>query len=243
MKKIIYLENMELFPTLRALISLRGNNYMSREERKGHRKTRNERTIRIPELGYYLIVTDAEGTEPSYFTGLYNSMTDEIKRKLVIKVTETKTGSLVQKCLELINENAQYRIPWIVFDRDQVQNFDKIIEKAEENGINVGWSNPCFEIWMMAYFGTMPAIPNSWTCIDRFKERFERVTGQKYEKNDNSIFQKLNEYGDFEKAYRLAEQNLIRAMQDGKSPSESYPVCTIHHLVREIDEKVKQIKH
>lgn len=38
------------------------------------------------------------------------------------------------------------RIPWIVFDRDQVQGFDEIIAKAEREGIQVGWSNPCFEI-------------------------------------------------------------------------------------------------
>ena len=40
----------------------------------------------------------------------------------------------------------EYRIPWIVFDRDQVQGFDEIIAKAEREGIQVGWSNPCFEI-------------------------------------------------------------------------------------------------
>lgn len=31
----------------------------------------------------------------------------------------------------------EYRIPWIVFDRDQVQGFDEIIAKAEREGIQV----------------------------------------------------------------------------------------------------------
>ena len=53
---------------------------------------------------------------------------------------------------------------WIVFDRDQVIGFDEIISEAEKKGIQVGWSNPCFEIWMYAYFGAMPAIQDSWTC-------------------------------------------------------------------------------
>ena len=65
---------------------------------------------------------------------------------------------MIDKCLELTAYEAQYRIPWIVFDRDQVIEFDQIIAEAEKKDIQVGWSNPCFEIWMYAYFGAMPVI-------------------------------------------------------------------------------------
>lgn len=211
---------------------------MSREERRGHRKTRNERTIRIPELGYYLIVTDAEGTEPSYFTGLYNSMTDDIKRKLVIKVTETKTGNLVQKCLELINENPQYRIPWIVFDRDQVQNFDKIIEQAEENGINVGWSNPCFEIWMFAYYGFIPAIDKSWDCCREFSVCYKRKTGVDYSKSDPDLYKRLVRTGNEEEAIIIMKNRHKQHHDEGKTkPSDTCPCSTVYALMEEIREK------
>ena len=37
---------------------------MARNERTGNRKTREQRNkVRVPELGYYLIVTDTEATE------------------------------------------------------------------------------------------------------------------------------------------------------------------------------------
>ena len=84
-------------------------------------------------------------------------MPEDVRNKLVIKVVETKTRTMIDKCLELTAYDAQYRIPWIVFDRDQVQGFDEIIAEAVSKGIQVGWSNPCFEIWMYAYFGAMPA--------------------------------------------------------------------------------------
>ena len=48
----------------------------------------------------------------------------------MIKVVETKTREMIDKCLELTAYDAQYRIPWIVFDRDQVQGFDEIIAEA-----------------------------------------------------------------------------------------------------------------
>ena len=84
---------------------------------------------------------------------------------------------MIDKCLELTAYDAQYRIPWIVFDRDQVQGFDDIIAEAVSKGIQVGWSNPCFEIWMYAYFGAMPAIRDSWTCCSDFGRVYETKTG------------------------------------------------------------------
>lgn len=124
---------------------------MAKGDRTGNRKTREQRiTIKVPELGYYLIVTDTEGTERCFFTGLHQSLPEKVRNKLVIKVVETKTRSMIDKCLELTAYEAQYRIPWIVFDRDQVIGFDKIIAEAEKKDIQVGWSNPCFEIWMYA---------------------------------------------------------------------------------------------
>lgn len=57
-------------------------------------------------------------------------MPEDVRNKLVIKVVETKTRAMIDKCLELIAYDAQYRIPWIVFDRDQVQGFDEIIAEA-----------------------------------------------------------------------------------------------------------------
>ena len=111
-----------------------------------------------------MIVTDTEATERCFFTGLHQALPEDVRNKLVIKVVETKTRTMIDKCLELTAYDAQYRIPWIVFDRDQVQGFDEIIKEAEDKGIQVGWSNPCFEIWMHAYFGSIPAIQDIRYC-------------------------------------------------------------------------------
>ena len=67
-----------------------------------------------------MIVTDTEATERCFFTGLHQALPEEVRNKLVIKVVETKTRVMIDKCMELTAYEAQYRIPWIVFDRDQV---------------------------------------------------------------------------------------------------------------------------
>lgn len=106
---------------------------MAKKDRTGNRKTREQRKqFKVPELGYYLIVTDTEATERCFFTGSHRALPEDIRNKLVIKVVETKTRTMIDKCLELTAYDAQYRIPWIVFDRDQVQGFDELLQKLEQ---------------------------------------------------------------------------------------------------------------
>ena len=212
------------------------------DRRAGKRRDRNQRVgTRIPELGYYLIVTDTEETEKNYFEGLRDSIPAELKDRLVIKVEKARTVELVKRVMELTDSESQYRIPWIVFDRDQVKDFDKIIKMAEKNDINAGWSNPCFEIWMYAYFGEMPAIRESFICCERFAEKFEKVTGQKYLKKDKDIYRKLVKYGDEEKAILTAKKCYKKCIADGKKyPSEMWPASMIYELVEEIRRKVER---
>ena len=214
---------------------------MARKDRMGNRKTREQRSKRrVPEMGYYLVVTDTEATERCFFDGLHDSLPTDMQKKLVIKVVETKTQNLIQKCLEMTVYDAQYRIPWIVFDRDQVQGFDEIIAEAVSKGIQVGWSNPCFEIWMYAYFGAMPAIRDSWTCCSDFGQVYETKTGQKYSKADEQMYGKLCKFGDEEKAIQIAQYKLEQCIREGKTkPSEMCPCTTVHELVGEINGKVR----
>lgn len=209
------------------------------DSRAGKRRDRNRRVgTRIPELGYYLIVTDTEETEKNYFEGLRDSIPAELKDRLVIKVEKAKTIELVKRAIELTDAESQYRIPWIVFDRDQVKDFDEIIRTTEKNGIHAGWSNPCFEIWMYAYFGEMPAIRESYTCCDRFSKKFEKLTGQKYQKKDRDIYRKLLQHGDEEKAIQIAKRCYKKCIEDGKEkPSEMWPASMVQGLVEEIQRK------
>ena len=215
---------------------------MAKKDRTGNRKTRDQRKrFKVPELGYYLIVTDTEATERCFFNGLHQALPEDVRNKLVIKVVETKTRTMIDKCLELTAYEAQYRIPWIVFDRDQVKGFDEIVDEAEKKDIHVGWSNPCFEIWMYSYFGVMPAIQDSWTCCSEFRRVYESKTGQKYSKADENMYDKLCKAGDEEKAIQVAQQKLKQCEREGKKkPSEMYPCTTVHKLVGEIKRNVRK---
>lgn len=215
---------------------------MANLERNGSRKIRRQLfKQRIPKLGYYFIVTDTKETEQNYMFGLRNSIPPELQGKLVIKVVKTKTKNLVEEALNLASLNPQYGEIWIIFDRDQVQNFDEIISEAITKGINIGWTNPCIEEWFSVYFGAMPTYANSVSCCNGFEQIFERNAHQKYVKSDLAIYEKLNRFGNEEKAIRIATQKMHDHRIQGKyKPSEQIPGTTVHLLVDEIKSKINQ---
>ncbi|MCF0109947.1 MAG: RloB domain-containing protein [Erysipelotrichaceae bacterium] len=215
---------------------------MARKDRTGNRKPRISRSIRVPEMGYYIVVTDAHGTEPLYFRGLHDSLPDELKDRLVIKVIEARTREMLQTCIEQAAYDPQYRIPWIVFDRDKVPDFDEIIQSAHKQGVKVGWSNPCFEIWMYSCFGTMPAIKESWICCDRFGEIYAKKCGIRYSKTDQNLYRRLCEHGDETKAIELASLKYKQHLSNGISkPSDMIPCSTVCEFVGEIRAKTNSI--
>lgn len=55
---------------------------MAKKDRMGNRKTREQRKqYKVPELGYYLIVTDTEATERCFFTGLHQALPEDVRNK------------------------------------------------------------------------------------------------------------------------------------------------------------------
>jgi len=209
------------------------------DHRAGKRTDRNSRVgVREPILGYYLIVTDTKETEKNYFEGLKKAIPAQIKDRIVIKVVKAKTTyNLVEKTKELCSMEAQHRIPWIVVDRDLVKDFDGLVQDALDNEFHVGWSNPCFEIWLFAYLGEMPNLRDSVSCCKEFALRFEKKTSHPYRKNDTDLYARLSALGNFENAYQIAERIISRAESERKKPSESCPACTVHRLVKEIKDK------
>lgn len=213
---------------------------MAREDRKGKRKMREAATRRVPDLGYYIVVTDAKKTEENYLYGLRDSLPRELQGRMVIKVLRTKTDELVDSCKRQASLEPQYGEPWIVFDRDRVTRFDEIIPRARKEGIRVGWSNPCIEIWFDAYFGQMHGYQESKQCWNRFAETYERITGLEYDKSDEHIYEILNRFGDEENAISVAEKRLRAHIESGiKKPSDMVPATTLHHLVYEIRKKTE----
>jgi len=72
---------------------------------------------------------DAEGQDPG---GM-------IRTAINLRQTEKKLGN-------------DFESIWAVFDRDRFDQFESAIEQAHATRVQVAWSVPCFEYWLLLHF-------------------------------------------------------------------------------------------
>ena len=200
---------------------------------------RSERKKVFLKSGAYLIVTDAEKTEKNYFEGIKNIIPDSLKNDLQIKIYSNKALSkIIDFAAEERNKDERFRDIWLVFDRDEVKNFDRLIEKAKESKMNVGWSNPCFEIWLMSYFQNPKNINDSQKCCETFEKIFKENTDKNYEKSEEKIYNILCKKGDENKAIQRAREKYHQVRKEYSQPSKMIGCTTVYKLVEELKKKI-----
>ena len=63
------------------------------------------------------------------------------------------TTTLVEVANQIIKDaKIIYQNVWIVFDKDDFDDFDQAIQEAINRGYNVAWSNQSFEYWLYLHF-------------------------------------------------------------------------------------------
>ena len=200
---------------------------------------RSERKKVLLKSGAYLIVTDVEKTEKYYFEGIKNRIPDSLKNDLQIKIYSNKALSkIIDFAAEQRNKDERFRDIWLVFDRDEVRNFDKLIEEAKEAKMNIGWSNPCFEIWLMSYFQIPKNIDVSQKCCETFEKIFKENTSKKYKKSEVKIYNILCENGDEDKAIQRAREKYHQIRKEYSQPSKMIGCTTVYKLVEELKKKI-----
>jgi RloB-like protein len=212
---------------------------MGIDAKKRARPSRNNTLgTRKLRLGYYFIVTDAKETEKNYLNGFKRSLPAEAKDNIEIHVESADTETMLNTCLEKTSLQSQNRIPWLVFDRDRVTDFDDIIKNAEKHGVRVAWSNPCIEVWLGAYFGKVISKTESVQCVSEFGHIYKSKIGHEYKKSDSRIYEKISRAGNEEVAINLVASRHISAQVDCRAASDMCPCSTMYQLIKEIRDKV-----
>lgn len=143
------------------------------------------------------------------------------------------TISVVERGIELSTRAKRERRPyihtWCVFDRDEhpTGRFNDAIQRANATeGLTAIWSNEAFELWYLLHFGYVDASLRR----DEINRKLSRHLGCSYEKDDQTIFEKLALRPSLlEDALRNAE----KLMSDNRSPLRN-PSLKIHLLIRRL---------
>ncbi|MEY8310374.1 RloB family protein [Erysipelotrichaceae bacterium 51-3] len=186
------------------------------------------------------MITDGKQTEKAYFTSLKKAIDAETSGHLSLTIKTCDTDRLFETCSEIIaRSNVNERI-WIVVDRDEVKNFDRKIDQVKAlapERVDVAWSNPCFEVWFLYYFGKAKYFHSSQACWQEFGRLYKARLNNDYDKSEKAcrvIYKLLMDCGDEEKAIQSAEQDHRNHCRKLNTPSNSNPCTTVYQLVAEL---------
>ncbi|MCI0536706.1 MAG: RloB family protein [Verrucomicrobiales bacterium] len=158
--------------------------------------TKSFRPIRakkgMPQLARVLVICDGAETEPNYFTGLKRR--DEVAKKAVLIVRSVEGKNRDNAIRKLVSSNNPDET-WCIFDTEVPADraeIDRIEALAAQHSAKVFWSNPAFEVWVLAHFARPGcAFYSCDAVIDEIDKYWQKLFGAEYSKIDKKIFQRL----------------------------------------------------
>lgn len=184
----------------------------------------------------YLIVCEGKKTEPNYFNGLkrkinekYGNKVDVLIPNIDVKGTGMNTASLVKYTQKTVNHaNKVYGQVWVVFDKDDYSDgqFDSAIDNCN---YNVAWSNPNFELWILAHFKKVNRYVSKDDVLQELSKEFQKNGLGDYTKNDINIFAKVTSGGKVHTAIKNCEY-MEELNKDGQA-SQRNPMTKVYKIV------------
>jgi len=183
----------------------------------------------------------------NYFNGLkkkinqnYGNKVDILIPNIDIKGTGMNTTSLVNYAERKVNQSAkQYAAVWIVFDKDDYsdEQFDETIRLCKANKYHATWSNPNFEIWLLAHFKQISKYMSKDDVLRELNKEFQKNGLGNYLKNDESIFEKITKNNSLNIA--VANCTYMEEIERDKQASQRNPMTKVYKLIDELKEYLK----
>jgi len=153
-----------------------------------------------------------------------------------IKGEGCSTCKLLEKTSEIVKDaKIWYQNIWVVFDKDDNEDFDQAIQEGIKKGYKIAWNNQCFEYWIYLHFhySTSSLHRNQW--MEKLDSLYKNNgLGERYEKNNPNIYYLLNSIDGVNTAIKNAKRRMSDFGINIKRPSEYDPGTTMHILVEEL---------
>lgn len=246
--------------------------------RKGKLKEQTKELYQRPQnirhyKEFFLIVCEDESTEPCYFKKVFQEEFEKILPKDTIRIETVGTGqnsvSVVKKAIservirtEVIQKDIDH--VWAVFDKDDLdqnettrKRFEDAFTLAQNNDVNIAYSNECFELWLLLHFvniSNATPIPrkvrdgeDKSSCLYSMLEaainkgrtpdqqiQYDHAHHNKPYISVEDLIDVVMKSGDEVKAIERAAK--LDELWQEKNPIEANPNTTVYKLVRELRE-------
>ena len=142
---------------------------------------------------------------------------------------DRSTKKLLEEALR-IRDLSTFDYKWLVFDKDDNEDFNEAIQLAEKAGFQCAWSNESFELWFCLHFIDLRLSVSRRQYLDILEREIRRhVPEFTYKKGGDVMYDILWKYGSQENAV-LRAQNL-RLAYSGTDYASHNPCTTVDILV------------
>lgn len=214
------------------------------KKRRAARQQRNHE-YKNPKANSYLIVTEGERTEPLYFQGIKELIQTKIGGSVdIVEVPVIdihgkgySTGKLIEITDQIVKKaKVMYQNIWIVFDKDDFDDFDHAIETGTNRGYNIAWSNQSFEYWLYLHFFFSDSALHRDDWESKLNDIFKQygLGDGTYKKNYEEIYALVNRFDGVNTAIKNAKRRMADFEKSGKKASEYDPGTTVHMLVENL---------
>ena len=212
---------------------------LRRERREAKASKKRKENVR-EKLVRFLIVCEGTKTEPHYFEALIKNYISTV-REVTIEGEGRATVALVDRTLEIKQElerkNAMsFDRARVVFDKDDFDDFNDAIKKANKLGFHSAWTNEAFELWYYLHFEYLDTGIGRADYIKKLEEAFKEKLGDshfEYKKGNPDIYSLLQQYGREDLAKRFAQQ--LRGLYTGTDYAAHKPCTMVDKLVEELE--------
>lgn len=220
-----------------------GSDDLFKKRREERKQRRHE--YKTPKANSFLIVTEGERTEPLYFKGIQKLIKEKVGG--IIDVVETplidihgegcSTEKLIDITEKLVKEaGIIYQNIWLVFDKDDFEDFDQAIEDAANKGYKIAWSNQSFEYWLYLHFHYSDSALHRDIWNEKLNDIFEQyqLGNGTYQKNYEDIYNLVNSFDGMNTAIKNAKRRMVSFRDGVDKPSEYDPGTMVYKLVQEL---------
>lgn len=214
---------------------------------KKRKKTREKRkyAFRQPKADSYLIVTEGTCTEPNYFTALKKRIVEKLGGNLNVVAAPdidiygegTSTERLIEAAdMYVSRANILYQNVWIVFDKDDFDDFDNAVSDAEQRGYKAAWGNQSFEYWLFLHFAYSDADLHRDEWVKKLDQLFREygLSEDGYHKNMEHLYDKLESIDGIHTAIGNAKRRMADFNPLRDKPSKYAPGTMVYVLVEEL---------